>query len=336
VTGVSNETSQGVFAAEDEFSVAMQPILQAIAAATPLAPTDWKARRSAIERGFHRLTTNLPEVDAIQRRAHLLPAGIPMTEFVPLASPVFSTLVYAHGGGRFAGTVTAYEPLLRTYASLGVRVVAVDYRRPPEEPLPAAITDLIDTLTWARQTFTGRVLLGGDSGGAGLAIAASLTLRDAGMQPPDGLMAIYPMLDDRTTTAPAELTGRLLWTDGDNRAAWSISTPHPTDRHLVPARTEELSGLPPTYFEVGTIDLFASETIQFAARSAQAGNAVTLRTVPNAPHAYDLLVPDATHTRRSWEARRVFLLDLPPNSRAPEAGLDSNPPAHTSYKPLRR
>ena len=312
MTPISYPGSRRAVQPEDEFSAAMQPMLDAIATAAPLAPGDWTARRAAVERGLHLLSRNLPAVRGVGSRLHRLDSGTSIVEFsqhgsngVTAGSP---TLVYAHGGGRFAGTVSSYEPVLRTYASLGVRVLAVEFRRPPEEPLPAAFEDLRAALTWARQTFPGRLVLGGDSGGAGLAVTTVLMMRDAGEPLPDALLAVYPMLDDRTKTTPAHLQSRLLWTEDDNNAAWAISTPAAA-AHFIPARAKDLAGLPPTYFEVGTIDLFADETIHFAARSGRAGNAITLRTVPHAPHAYDLLVPRASQTRRSWAARRGFLLD---------------------------
>ena len=297
-------------AGEDEFSSAMAPILDAMARAEQASPTDWRARRAAIERGFVRLSGNLPENSGVRRHTHVLPSGLGLTEFrLPDAEPA-ATLVYAHGGGRYACTVETYERLLRAYASLGVRVLAVEYRRPPEDPLPRAVADLISASTWASDAFDGRIVLGGDSGGGGFVLSAALTMRDANLWPIDSVMAIYPMLDDRTAVAAEEIADRLLWTPADNRAAWTISTPEPIAvPHLVPARTEDLSGLPPLFMETGLVDLFANETIDFATRAARAGVAVTLRTIAHAPHAFELVAPSAADTRRSWAARKAFLCD---------------------------
>jgi len=297
-------------AVEDEYSTAMAPMIQAMAEVQPIPLSNWRARRSTIERGFRRMSKNLPPVPGIRTHAHVLPAGTCVTEFNRLDAEPAATLVYAHGGGRFACTVETYEPLLRTYAGLGVRVLAVEYRRPPEHPLPAAIADLISASAWAADTFSGRTILGGDSGGGGFALSAALTMRDAHASLLNGIMAIYPMLDDRTTTARSEIAARLLWTADDNKAAWRISTPEPAAvPHLVPARTEDLSGLPRVFMETGLVDLFAVETIDFATRAARAGVAVTLRTIPHAPHAFELVAPAAADTRRSWAARSSFLLD---------------------------
>jgi len=297
-------------AVEDEFSSAMAPILNAMARAEQASPTDWRARRAAIERAFARLSGNLPESSGVRRHTHVLPTGLGLTEFCPTDVEPAATLVHAHGGGRYACSVETYERLLRAYARLGVRVLAVEYRRPPEEPLPRAVADLMSASAWASTAFGGRVVLGGDSGGGGFALSAALTMRDAGACPIDAVMAIYPMLDDRTTIAPEEIADRLLWTPADNKAAWTISTPEPVAiPHLVPARTQDLSGLPPLFMETGLADLFAQETIDFAARAARAGAAVTLRTIPHAPHAFELVAPTARATLRSWAAREAFLLD---------------------------
>jgi len=69
----------------------------------------------------------------------------------------------------------------------------------------------------------------------------------------------------------------------------------------VPARVENLSGLPPAFIVVGGIDLFVDEDIEYARRLITAGVPAELHVVPGAYHAYDLLVPKASVTARFTE-----------------------------------
>lgn len=291
-----------------EFDAALAPVLAAMSQAEPIPTHDWLRRRRRIEKAFTRLTANLPEASEVSVETSHLANGVPLRIFQSSPSPA-ATLVYAHGGGRYACSVETYDRVLQQYASLDLRVVAVDYRLPPEVPLPGAIEDIADAVAWARSTAAPleRVVLGGDSGGAGLAASAALLLRDAPGSQPDGVMLIYPMLDNLTDAAPPDAADRLLWTVDDNRVAWAVSTRDPELPHLVPARATDLTGLPPFYLEVGSADLFLEETVTFSQRLESAGRRMTLRVVEDAPHAYDLLSPDSPSTLVSWKARERFL-----------------------------
>ena len=62
----------------------------------------------------------------------------------------------------------------------------------------------------------------------------------------------------------------------------------------VPARRADLSGLPPTWIGVGTIDLFYDEDVVYAQRLKEAGVPCELVIVPGAFHAFDLSPQDAS------------------------------------------
>lgn len=95
----------------------------------------------------------------------------------PVAVPV---LVFFHGGGGMAGSVTVYDKLYKKLADAsGCVVVAPEYRLAPENRYPAAIDDAHALLAHLPQTLAaqgyrcnGKLIIGGDSGGG--AIAATL------------------------------------------------------------------------------------------------------------------------------------------------------------------
>jgi acetyl esterase/lipase len=65
----------------------------------------------------------------------------------------------------------------------------------------------------------------------------------------------------------------------------------------VPARIQNLTGLPPACIGVGAIDLFVDEDVEYARRLIDAAVPTELLVVPGAYHAFDLSVPDARASR---------------------------------------
>lgn len=87
-------------------------------------------------------------------------------------------VVYVHGGGFVFGDLQSHDRTCRRLAlHANVNVLAVDYRRAPEFPAPAAIDDVLDVLRWTTeppQSLAGQPLaLAGDSAGGMIALLAA-------------------------------------------------------------------------------------------------------------------------------------------------------------------
>ena len=80
-----------------------------------------------------------------------------------------------------------------------------------------------------------------------------------------------------------------------------------------PARCTDLSGLPPAFVSVGTVDGFRDEDIDYAVRLNQAGVPCELHVYPGASHGYQVAV-DSAIVRQSardqldWLARQLARL----------------------------
>jgi len=104
----------------------------------------------------------------------------------------------------------------------------------------------------------------------------------------------------------AAASEELVWTAESNVFGWTslLGVPAGSPKipaGSVPARVENLAGLPPAFIVVGAIDLFVEEDIEYARRLIAAGVPTELHVVPGAYHAYDLLVPKAEVTVRFTE-----------------------------------
>jgi len=111
------------------------------------------------------------------------------------------------------------------------------------------------------------------------------------------------MLDDRTVLRDPGTRGTFIWTQASNRFAWTAYLGHPpTDRedrpYAAPARTEDLTGLPPAWIGVGELDLFHDEDVDYARRLEAAGVTTTLHVEPGMYHGADAIAPTAATSTR--------------------------------------
>ena len=73
--------------------------------------------------------------------------------------------------------------------------------------------------------------------------------------------------------------------------------------YAAPARATDLSGLPRSYVDVGTVESFRDEAITYAQRLAQAGVNVDLHLWGGGFHGFDLMAPHAAISRASQAAQ---------------------------------
>jgi acetyl esterase/lipase len=228
----------------------------------------------------------------------------------PLTTPV-PALLWIHGGGFVMGEPeidqASHIALVR---EAGIAVAAVSYRLAPRHPYPAPLEDCYAALRWlhteagALGVLRSRIAIGGASAGAGLAAGVALKARDCGEFPLVFQLLIYPMLDDRTALRTDIDGSRLrLWNNRCNRFSWSAYLQKPpgsadVDAYAAPARCGNLSGLPPAWIGVGTLDLFHDEDLKYAGRLANSGVSCRLFVVEGAYHGFDLFSPKAGVVRQ--------------------------------------
>lgn len=233
------------------------------------------------------------------------PAGL------PAAAP---TLYWVHGGGMVLGNVTQDDDYCIGLAHrLGILVASVEYRVAPEHPFPAPVEDCYTGLLWLARKATdlgvdpARIAVGGASAGGGLAAGLTLLARDRGEIPVCFQFLVFPMLDDRNITRSSrEIVDPRLWNRTANELGWNAylagrAGADDISPYAAPARARDLAGLPPTYINVGDLDLFVDEDVAYAARLLEAGVPTELHVYPGAFHGSNNMVSRSALSRR-WKA----------------------------------
>ncbi|QNK83277.1 alpha/beta hydrolase [Nakamurella sp. PAMC28650] len=230
-------------------------------------------------------------------------------------------LLWVHGGGYVLGTADQDSLQVQQLVhEVGCTGVVVDYRLAPETPHPGPVEDCYAALRWlfanadALGVDARRIAVAGGSAGGGLAAGLCLLARDRAEVAVAFQLLIYPMLDDRTVIHddPHPFAGEFVWTADSNRFGWAaLLGQEPggpgVSPYASPARAETLAGLPPTYLDVGTLDLFFEEDLEYARRLVRAGVPVELHVYPGAFHGYQQApASDAagTHQRNVVSALR--------------------------------
>ncbi|MGW4947244.1 alpha/beta hydrolase [Actinoplanes sp. NPDC004185] len=230
-------------------------------------------------------------------------------------------IYFIHGGGMIAGDNRFGLPEMLDLAEpLGTAVVSVEYRLAPETPHPGPVEDSYAGLRWLSEhadelgVDPGRIVVAGMSAGGGLAAGVALMARDRGGPTIAGQLLLSPMLDDRNDSPSArQMRGIGIWDTRSNETGWNallgeaVRGGPEVSPYAAPARAEDLSGLPPTFIDVGSAETFRDEDVAFASRLWQAGGRSELHVWPGGFHGFDVVAPSDAISRDAIAARAAWL-----------------------------
>ncbi len=293
------------------------PELQAAYRKSPSPRLDWPGMLSLARFLVRRIPDmKPPQGVAVEDRSN---GDFSLRIYTPEGERSGAAVLWIHGGGMVMGTVAMndYE-CCEWVQALDAVVVSVEYRVAPEHPFPAPLDDCFAAWHWLQAEAAGlgvdpgRIVIGGQSAGGGLAASLAQRLRDAGGVQPAGQALYCPMLDDRTA-ARTELDGlkHKLWNNHSNRRGWSLylgCDPGAADvpEYASPARREDLSGLPPAWIGVGDADLFYEEAARYGERLLAAGTACDMHVTEDGFHGFEGMIREAAVTRALTESNLAF------------------------------
>lgn len=186
-------------------------------------------------------------------------------------------------GGRYAAAEAALAA-----AETGCVTFGVDYRRPPEDPYPASVDDVVSVYGEVLERYApAGVAVSGASAGGNIAAAAVLKARDSGLPLPACLLLMSPACD-LTFSGDSFATNRDVdvvqpFRPGDCDAVYAGGA-DVRDPYVSPIFGDFTRGFPPTYIATGTRDIYLSNSAVLHRRLRRAGVEAELHVWEAGPH----------------------------------------------------
>lgn len=224
------------------------------------------------------------------------PAGdIPLRLYDPRdAREPGPVITFYHGGGFVIGDLETHHALCTEIAALmDMPLVAVDYRRAPEAPFPAAIDDCEAATRWVASSpeklgreATGIITIGDSAGGtATIAVSQLLAAKPAAV-PVVLQVPIFPGTNDLTASASyAEFADGFILTAASMKLFRESYAADESDPRAFPILGDHASA-PPTVVITASLDPIRDSGRDYAKALADAGADFTFIEMKGVTHSF--------------------------------------------------
>jgi len=210
-------------------------------------------------------------------------------------------LLFIHGGGFCLGSIYTHRGLIANIAKMAnIPTLAINYRLAPEHPHPAALNDVIMAYQYLREQGYVNIIIGGDSAGGNLALAAIHYCYNNKLPIPKAVIALSPatgvlhtnlsgqqkMPNDPLLSLKAIKKWRLCYAPDSNLLKHPYISPILGD----------LSYFPPSFFQVGTRELLLQDSLLMVEKLQMANRSVTLDVWEGMFHDFQMtahILPEA-------------------------------------------
>ncbi|MCP4621784.1 MAG: alpha/beta hydrolase [Bradyrhizobium sp.] len=240
--------------------------------------------------------------------------GVPGEWSIAPGSDASKVLLFFHGGGYCSGSIKSHRRMVTEAGrAMGVRTLAVDYRRAPEHPFPAQHEDALTAWRFLRRQgiAAGHIVVGGDSAGGNLSLSLINRLRAANEPQPGCAWLVSPWTDltmSGDTLGTKDAVDPLIHKAYLEELAGAYAPP-PIDRHdpLISPLFTDLRGFPPMLIQVGSAETLIADATRLAEAAGIADVDVRLEIWPHMIHAWPLWNAALEDGRRALAAAGGFI-----------------------------
>ena len=225
-------------------------------------------------------------------------------------------ILYFHGGGYSTGSINSHRDFLaRLCIASGRRVLAADYRLAPEHPFPAQLEDSHRVYRWMIEEqgiHPDRIVIGGESAGAGLTLSTLVSLRDKGLPLPAGGVLISGWFDLEPRSSSMQFNSHYDFVTrlGIRSMAKRFAPISEHRNPLVSPVHADMTGLPPLLVQVGSAETLLDDSLRVAEAARTAGVDVRLEVWPDMIHAWHVFAPMLEEGRRAIGRIGEFVRDI--------------------------
>ncbi len=257
-----------------------------------------KTEANTIRVGFER-ASNITKFPRFVKREYLKYADMDGSWFTPDGFSKSKTILYFHGGGYVMGSHHSHRSLIARIArASNCKALAINYRKAPENPYPAAVEDALKTYKQMIVDGYENIFIMGDSAGGGLTLALLQLIRKHKLSKAAGAVLLSPWTD-------LTLSGDSIETKKDEDALISrhlleiyskryYAESDPTNPLISPLFAD-FKGFPPTLIQVGGSEVLFDDAIRLAQKMNKANVNVQLEIYDKMMHVWQFfagIVPE--------------------------------------------
>lgn len=280
-------------------ATALRTFVKPVVARVPFTPRVMKFSQL----GFDTVTLALP----VHQDVHIAPAdagGVP-GEWLITGRQIISgrVVLYLHGGGYFFGSPRSHRSVTwRLSRACHAKVLALDYRQPPDWHYPAPLDDAVTAYRalLERGYKPENIIIGGDSAGGNLTLVTLLRLRELNLPLPAAGVLISPWGDltcSGESVAANEAVEPMIPVNALRFISSSYSHRESPKSPLISPVFADLTGLPPLFIQVGSTEVLFSDAQRVHAQAQACGVSSQLQVWENMIHVFQALagwVPEAS------------------------------------------
>ncbi len=228
-------------------------------------------------------------------------------------------LTFFHGGGFVIGDLATHHALCSEIAAaLDLPLVAVDYRRAPEAPFPAAIEDCEAAARWVAGSpaqlgyvVSGLVTIGDSAGGNAAVVIGQLLAAAPAAVPVVLQVPIFPLVADAAGSASMAAFSEGFLLTGETMAFFDAAYAAPRDDARGFPILGDHSNAPPTVLVTASLDPIRDSGRAYASALAAAGRDFVFLEMQGLTHSFTNLrqmVPSAQTDLERIIAAMNFML----------------------------